>query len=312
MGIMSKKVTVFGRSISAVLFALVAIGGLASAGLLTIYGRVVGTAVVAQSVTLDGNQCTGTAGQGCTVYESIPAVPGGEKHCFIHALYNGASVSTNVNFQNACNPTLALDCTGITTTYNGLEGGPFASINQPGSGQVDPNFAHGLIYVQDLGTSVRWTFNITDVAAHYGVGLALSKDGITPAFQVYFAEFGDNLWHYQPYGSTCWSGVDTTVLPSGISASGNAASNIFTITIDKSLMGGAPSWMSQVRTLLLGVYPGWTPWCGPFVMQPLAGSSLSQPLTLLSGQTKNFYTCYQFAINIQPDTYTITTDVVPA
>jgi len=50
---LNKKVKIFGKQIPAVLIALVAIAGLASAGLLSYYGKVTGTASVSQSVLVD-------------------------------------------------------------------------------------------------------------------------------------------------------------------------------------------------------------------------------------------------------------------
>jgi hypothetical protein len=313
MKLMSKKVTIFGKNISAVLLALVAVAGLASAGLLTIYGRIVGTATVEQSVKLDGNQCTPDYTD-CTVQETIPeAAPGGEKFCFEHHLTNDASVSTDVNLQTSCVP----ECDGITISYYNSFGtvGPFNTVAQPGVGEP---FAHGQITKTDLSESIKWTFTITDQSDHYGVGLVIdsNNDG-TPDYQIYFAEFGDKQWHYQPYGDTCWSGQDTTTLPDGVVVTGDKTGQIFTIEIPKTLLGGIGAqfgWMSQVRTNLLGVYPNWTPWCGPFVWESesTVGLKISNPITLQSKTTKDFYTCYDFPINIAPGAFTITTDVAPA
>jgi hypothetical protein len=227
-------------------------------------------------------------------------------------LKNQASVPAAVSLANTCSGSLyPYDCGGVSVSYNGVANGPFNSVEQPGtSGYPTGNWAHGTITVVDTGTAYQWTFTITDSAPHYGVGLVVSEDGVAPAFQVYFAEFGDHQWHYQPYG-TGWNGVDTITLPSGISATGDGVSNTFTITIAKSVVG-APQWASQVRTTLLGVYPAWTPWSGPFVFQPIVGSALTNPITLQSGQTLDFNNCYQFAINTAPGTYTIITSANPA
>lgn len=57
---MGKRLTVFGRQISALVLGLVLMGALASAGLLTYYGMAVGTASVSQSVTLSSRASDGS------------------------------------------------------------------------------------------------------------------------------------------------------------------------------------------------------------------------------------------------------------
>jgi hypothetical protein len=312
----AKKVTILGKSIPAIAIALLLIGGLASAGLLNYYGMITGTATVKQSVTLDGMQCTGPNGEGCTVSDGIGTLtPGGERFCFEHHLKNDASVPAKVNLGlTGCTP----DCVGVTTTYNNL----FAKETFDSLGDV-----HAKIYKEDWSEDILWTFNITDPSDHYGVGLVINGDSDnTPEFQVYFAEFGDKEWHYQDYGQDLggpycgWeTGIDVVcpggVCFNGIVATGSETGNIFTIKIPKNKLGynGATfGWASQVRTTLLGKYPDWTPWCG-FVWETesTVGSPFTPPITLAPEEIKDFYTCYGFAINIAPGTYTMTTGIVP-
>jgi hypothetical protein len=112
---LNKKVKIFGKQIPAVLLALVAIAGLASAGLLTYYGMITGTATVEQSVKLDGNQC-GING-GCELTETTGGVAGtqidGDEHYLANANPN---VSAIVSLDST--PTLCPrgDCTGLTVT----------------------------------------------------------------------------------------------------------------------------------------------------------------------------------------------------
>jgi len=291
-----KKIKVLGKTLPTAALAVLVMAGAASATLLAYYGQITGTFSVQQSVVVDNGQ---------QVSDSMSGALGGETFCFEHNLQNFASVpaTVNLNNDNADN--------AVTVSYNGVANGPFATVAQSG---VPGDFTHGTITVEDLGNSYRWTFTITDSAPHYGVGLQISEDGVTPAFQVYFAEFGDSQWHYQPWTGTGWNGwggVDTTTLPAGISATGNGSGNTFTITIDKSLVG-APYWASQLRTLLLGVYPAGFSWGPTYAFQSVYGTALSNPITLQSGQTLQFNDCYQFAINTATGTYTITTQVVPS
>ena len=86
MKIFSKKVKLFGKQISAVALALIAIAGLASAGLLRYYGMITGTATVEQSVKLDGRQCG--IEPGCELTENVIGVAGTQIDGDVHSLTN--------------------------------------------------------------------------------------------------------------------------------------------------------------------------------------------------------------------------------
>jgi len=307
-----KTINIFGKTISATALALILIAGIGSAALLTYYGTITATVNVQQSILLDGlswpnSQVTDTI--------SEPA-PGGEKFCFEHTLTNQMSVRGTVDFDSSCSP----DCSGITKEYRDL----FSKKTFDSIGDV-----HAKITKENLSEYVLWTFNITDIAPHYGVGLVISTESTNPipAYQIYFAEWGDKNWHYQDYGSDLggvycgWeTGVDVVcaggICANGIVATGNENGNIFTIKIPKSKLGHSGAdfgWASQVRTTLLGKYPNWTPWCGfVWVTESTVGSSLTPPISIPSKTTKDFYICYDFAQNIAPTTYTIVTAIKPA
>jgi len=312
-----RKLRILGKEIPVIVVVSVLLIGVGSATLLTYYGTITANVNVQQSILLDN-----LAWPASQVTDTIPEqAPGGEKFCFEHTLKNQMSVAGTVNFDSSCTP----DCAGITKSYYNSFGtlGPFNTVNQPGSGQVNPNFAHGQIYKTDLSQFILWTFYLNDTnpnGPQYGVGLVISSDSSTPIFQVYIADWSDGLWHYQDYGATCWSGADV-VCPSGVCANGIVATGTktgktFTIKVPKTLLGGIGSqfgWASQLRTNLLGVYPAWTPWCGPFVWETesTVGNALTPPVSIPSKTTKDFYICYSFAPAIAPGTYTITTGIVP-
>jgi hypothetical protein len=135
------------------------------------------------------------------------------------------------------------------------------------------------------------TFDIVihTTGPHYGAGLAIgtSADYPNASFQVYFADFSDQQWHYQDYG-TGWNGPDTTTLPLGFSASGDASGNTFSITVPYSALGGSGVpyyWSLQVRTNLIGRYPeSWIPWSGD--TSTFAKSESSQLLADFTGDEK--------------------------
>jgi hypothetical protein len=118
MKIMSKKVKVFGRSIPAVAIALIAIAALASAGLLSYYGKLVGTATVSQSVKVDGRSytesITGAWDGSFVAGKTIVDGP--------HKLTNDAPVPAKIVFETlqcegtGCTPSTT-SIVGITTTY---------------------------------------------------------------------------------------------------------------------------------------------------------------------------------------------------
>lgn len=95
MGIKSKTITVFGKQISAIVLGLLAIAGLASAGLISYYAMVVGTATVAQSVKLDDQTCTDASGGGCTATDTFSTIAGNTIYK-LHKLTNDADVDVDI------------------------------------------------------------------------------------------------------------------------------------------------------------------------------------------------------------------------
>jgi hypothetical protein len=117
----------FGRSIPAVAIALIAIAALASAGLLSYYGMLVGTATVAQSVKLDGKTCNADY-SACTIEYTVGASPTLAGSNYIngpYALTNDAEVPATVKLVTDQQPAdLWVDTlgkvNGITTSYYGV------------------------------------------------------------------------------------------------------------------------------------------------------------------------------------------------
>jgi len=118
-----KKINIFGRQISAVLLGLILMAALASAGLLSYYGMITGTATVEQSVKLseDGTtwlECTGGNYENCKITYSIQSVAGNVTVKGPYHLKNDAPVPAKINFTTECAASTAgNNCTGITTTY---------------------------------------------------------------------------------------------------------------------------------------------------------------------------------------------------
>jgi Ca2+-binding RTX toxin-like protein len=107
------KMKVFGRTVPAVAIALVAMAALASAGLLSYYGMITGTATVHQSLVIssDGStwkECTGgTYGQCTITYSEITATAGNEQD-FNNTFY----------LKNNANPTSGWDYVNFMWEYS--------------------------------------------------------------------------------------------------------------------------------------------------------------------------------------------------
>jgi hypothetical protein len=339
MKIMSKKVKFFGRSIPAVAIALVAMAALASAGLLSYYGMITGTATVSQSVVLDNKPCTTL--EACVIKPEYNVVGGDTYIDGPHTLKNNATVPATVKFEtHITGPCSALmneeACTtagciwstennvclesGITTTYWTKSEQETWEVPAVTTDNNKYNDVHAIITKTDIGNAVEFKVKILDTSDHYGVGIAIATTDVKPDFQVYFAEFGDKHWHYQTYAEG-WSGTDTTTLPEGITATGSETGNEFTITISKAKLGGIGHkyyYAIQFRTKLLGTYPTGIDLWGltyPDGIKQYAtqtvGTQLQGTLTLQPAQELSFWIVNSFAINLVPDTYTITTKVVP-
>jgi hypothetical protein len=104
---MKKSAKFFGKSLLALALGVIAVAGLAVAGLLSFYGKVVGTATVEQSVRLVDPStdqeliCQDSKGTGCTVtsYNYLTIVAGNTQNAGPFELRNYASNDVNVNIQ---------------------------------------------------------------------------------------------------------------------------------------------------------------------------------------------------------------------
>jgi Ca2+-binding RTX toxin-like protein len=109
---MKKSAKFFGKSLLALALGIIAVAGLAVAGLLSYYGRVVGTVTVNQSLVIssDGSiwkECTRGDYSQCTVtYSGITAIAGNEQD-FNNTFY----------LKNNANPTSGWDYVNFTWEY---------------------------------------------------------------------------------------------------------------------------------------------------------------------------------------------------
>jgi hypothetical protein len=337
---MNKKVKIFGKQIPAVLLALVAIAGLASAGLLSYYGMITGTAKVEQSVVLDDTPCI--TPDACVIKPTYSVVGGDTYIDGPHSLINDANVPATVKFETNYTPSPEEGKEyGITTTYWKLVGYTATKTTPDGTGTIPAT-----ITVEDLGDSIKWTIDMNETSGffkngHAAVALIIGV-GDKILYQVHSndgtcAAFPWGTWLYSEYDPTGggWNGwhtseaawnkqVDGTPDPMPeINATGerDLTANqqlIYTITISKSkLHPGEFKWAMALMGDTSNTYtPGTFSWSDNSTTNfHTAKVGIEIPkdtsFTLLPAQELKFLIANTFAINLVPDTYTITTGIVP-
>jgi len=337
-----KKIKVFGKEFSLLLFVgiLIAVG--ASATLLTYYGSVTASFNVEQSILLDDEGWPDSQ-----VTDVIPeGAPGGETFCFPHELTNQMSVEGTVDLETEYTP----DGDGITTTFVQPLAYSFSD-----SQDVDDGTVGQLVTtVEEDGDWMVWTFDFPVEQltgnGNLAVGLVIA-DGEKPLFQVHNNDGADSAydwgtWLYSEWGPTIgdgWNGWHTGTggnnqLVSGISwieAIGQrntpfdgleSGDGVLQIRIKKSELGDSFNWAAS-PTAAGGFFeasdvtmqlPAGFDWAIPLVDMDIPNyipaelvGPLSLPVTIASQSTEEFSICYEFAPEIMPRTYTITTNVVP-
>jgi hypothetical protein len=96
---MKKSAKFLGKSLLALALGIIAVAGLAVAGLLSFYGKVVGTATVSQSVQVseDGDNwltCSDTNGGGCTITDTFNVIAGNTEYRTYYVKNNAGVAAT--------------------------------------------------------------------------------------------------------------------------------------------------------------------------------------------------------------------------
>ena len=297
-----KNVKMFGKSvplIAILLIGLLALG--ASAALLTYYGYVATTVTVKQAILLDGSDYTEP------VIETLSgSVVAGTTICDLHYLENVGPKPSVIDWTSDATP----DAVGIEVLVLASVSDEYDTLGKAVEATV--------LQTWECSTST-WTIDIiSDNLPHgvYGVGLMVSLDGSTKAFNVWYAEKAPELgvpsvgWYYNDY-----SGAGDVALPPGITASADGKN--FEINIDCEYMCGAGNtyyWNLQVRTNLISWVNEPTSGFGSPVtgfITAYTGTEISFPYTLEPYETLDFNLAYNLSQYLLPDTYVITTKFVP-
>jgi hypothetical protein len=169
---MKKSAKFFGKSLLALALGIIALSGLAVAGLLSYYGKVVGTVTVSQSVQVskDGTTwltCTGTAGEGCTISDAFGVVAGNTVY---RAYYvrNNAQVEATIEIDDESTPAVVKELKvavvdtdtncDVSVTYTNVLGA---------AGPLSVTLGQG----ETKKICGKVTFEINTLAGNYGVTL---------------------------------------------------------------------------------------------------------------------------------------------
>ena len=301
-----KSMKMFGKSVpllAIVMVSLLAVG--ASAALLTYYGSITKEVIVTQAVLLDG-----LYDYTQPIEETVGPVVGGTTICQTHWLENKGPKPATIYWDSSVSGDAEIDVLVLASVH--------AEYNTYGK-DVEATI------VQEWECSTTsWVIDIEsdNPAGHnYGVGLAISLDGTTPAFQVWYARsLGLGApsigWFYNKYDAG-WG--PCLPLPPGMAAIGDGASGEkhFEIYIDCEWMCGAGAeykWNLQLLTNLIswvGDPYGWDADASGFIPAQ-AGVPISFPYTLDPYGVLDFNLAFNTDPLLVPGTYTVTTTFKPA
>jgi hypothetical protein len=292
--------------------AIALLVGIVSAWTISYFGQIQMIATVKQAVLLDGKDI-----REMPITDSLDAA-GGEIVCKFHWLESQTSVPVNLAF--------VTDITydgGITVTYWKILGYKF-----------DEPVSWARVTVEDKGEAVEWTIDLDEnspnlnnpvagVVVIIGIGSNIkfqihNNDGIDPHYPygTWLISYYENGWHT---GSPDYKNYP---LPDGITATGNRSKSenqqmIFTVAISKKYLDMREfKWAVYFKGGSGGrtFYPSAFSWYDTNTNNMATATLLEQitsSFTLAPGERLDFIICYEFAVDIYPGIYTITTEVVP-
>jgi hypothetical protein len=315
---LGKKVKIFGKQIPIAAIALLAIAGLASAGLLSYYGKITGTATVEQSVFLDGKNVKNGS---LEITYSYTGVAGDTVVDGPHKLVNNANVPAKINFETTCcNSTgqcgygTGAACYGITTTPEMLLAN--WSKNQTDFSKQDYLFK--MYVVNNADGSLTWTvIDMDGNSASYPAGTitVFDKDGNAKFLVGYNTETTNSIHTiYKEWTGSAWVVKD---VPSDFNLSRDNDKIVVTIPASRLSVDSRLAFNVErigVASAVNARYPTNWAWQGVFpnaVSRFEKGDVLTSPVTLTPGELLWFNIRHEFAINLVPDQYTITTGIVP-
>lgn len=297
---MNRKFEILGKQVSVTLVALLIMAGLGSAGLLSFYGQSIAIVTVQQAITVDGDEC---ADNYCS-YE-MEAVGSEMEYGEMFYIISNTENDLKVRFSDTCSP----DCEGITITDRPLldivgfsSGDGFDPVNYKKSYYV------GTSTIDDL-ESIEYSFNIdvnefssdslapyivlVSSAFLYDVAVSMIPDGGTYNTQEeYLKTIDDETLFHIPGDGTCTQGDPCTLSDIKDAYDGDITRVI--------VAAGAWPESGDPR---FAVFAG---------ISKINGEQAEHEYFTLYGLDEVGVTQrFDFAPNIEADTYTITTQVIP-
>lgn len=303
-------------------------------GTLLVHFGVINTPVnVLQSVLLDDKNI-----HEMPIEESFDAI-GGDSICTYHWLRNRANIPATLQLNSEGYPT------GVTVKY--LMSLGYATTVE--TVQVDTLQLYAVnVTVEDVGCAIRWTFDMKGTRelqgnGHWGYGVVIATNGTgnAPAFQVHNNDGTDSsypwgthllsFWGPEGTGFYGWhtSNRNTPVSEvNWVDATGDRyftdnPEGLFTVTISKCMLGATFHW-----AVWIGVggfynpnngysrYPSGFTWANSACVDSnYAEATVAEeilqttPFTLQPKQLLPFCIDYEFAIDIEPATFTIYTEL---
>jgi len=340
---LKKRINVFGKGIPVFALILLVLGVTGvTAALLEYYGVITTTVDVHQSIKLlskDGQGvwqeviCTGTQGQGCEISNVIlEESPGGEKFCFKHKLKNQMSVEGTVELETLYDPEHGDD--GIYTTYYAP---PMKTIlileNKDSNWDVIVDDTQATLTFDTVGNNGEFNYE-------------LEAEGLNTVSEyaiIYYADKPDRFVN--------WGGDNPGKLIDTFTTDGNgdySTLGVVSVDIGMNLPSendanideydycafdgyvhcyGAKIWIVPLSDYTQPALTTWNPSsylfetdmityfdCDLGVEYFLIDTLQELPveeITIPSGEIQDFLVCYEFAEDIFPTQYTITTNIVP-
>lgn len=301
--------------IGLVAMVLLVAATLVTATLLTSYGEVQTTATVKQSIVFDGQEDS-------TPIEQEFDVFGGCCKCIKEKIKNRACIEGTVDLQTTYSP----NGDGITTTiYQVPQFTTLELENKDAGWQIIVDGTQGTLVFETIKTTFDYTFDATGLTAN------------TDYCLIYYAD----PWAGNNPGA--WIGTFTSDGSGVISTTGskNLAMNLPSepdenIYTDHSVAPdnydhafGAKIWLVLATDYDTSTFEmtSWNPDdylfetdligysdCNievPYWLAPMLGNPITGDLVIPAKTNIGLVFCYNFAINIVPDIYVITTDAVP-
>jgi len=323
-----KKYKILGKQMPVfVLVALALMAGTASAALLTYYGQITTTVDVQQSILLDG---------GDHLQINVDVVeedaPGGEEFCFKHHIKNQMSVPGEVELETIYDPNGG----GITTTYDSeitdITAYPitdFGSRNNEVCGKIYKYHTLDEIF---SGTGLQYGYTVVDGGTYNGASPIVAvldlDDGRHIALFPGWGARADDTSHSLQFSGTVATAtadggsvpVDFALYPSDFSSwlygSGPSYGDFEAIKADTVLLNGSEvvvsiSFQHQAANTGETDRLDWMDIEFGDERNDFVQPEELVPFWIESGEEVSFCLCHQFPVNIPPNTYEITTEVIP-